>query len=738
MMADSGKLCPGCFQTDDSSKPAVISHSPGHGTNNPSVKTASLSMTGLPPCPHCGYPDAYRQPAMSMMPGIVLNGRYRIGRVLGSGGFGITYLAWDEKLAIRVAIKEYLPNTLATRREGDTAVLVRSESEESDYQHFKACFLEEARLLARFNQEPGIVSVLDHFDGNGTVYIVMNHVDGETLEVYLHKQGGRMGFAEASALLRPVMVSLSRVHEAGLIHRDISPENLFITREGQVRLLDFGAARSFERTGDSKVSVLLKRGYAPPEQYRSNRDVQGPWTDVYALAAVLYRMTTGQMPADAIERLQGVELTPPSSLGVAMHKHVEAILLRAMSLDPATRPQTMMALCEGLSDEQQDITQNEPAKREHTVMLKSAAGTPEPLGEIGPGSGSRITETGSPVRTGWRKWVAYAAGAVLLLVLTWMGVSYLKTTAETRRTQESTGGGIATGDAKDQEGNARVEATPQEGVPAVDGELSADGSQPMRISDSALEAALRVALHKPTGDILGRDSWKLRNLALRNKGIRNIEPLQHFANLVQLDLSENQISDASPLRHLKKLQQLNLSRNELVGVEGLDACTSLTNLDILGNRIPDLSPLAGMTQLVALTAGENPLVDVGPLSELTQLKHLNVNASGVTDISSLTKLTQLNSAYLNSTRIQSIEVASHWTLITELEISDTMVADLSPLASCPNLIHLWVRGTPVTDIRALSDLKSLRTLYLENTQVTDFSPIGHLFGQLTDVDFQMK
>ena len=289
-------------------------------------------------CPHCGFCLAdYRGPALSIPPGVRLHDRYIVGKVLGSGGFGITYLAFDECLQVPVAIKEYLPKMMATRREGETTVMLHSEKEKKDYLHFMDSFLDEARLLARFNHESGIVSVLDFFQENETAYIVMMYVNGVTLEEYLTASGGRISSDRAVAILTPVMRSLSKVHDAGLIHRDISPDNLYITKDNQVRLLDFGAARYFVGQQRSTVSVLLKHGYAPPEQYGNKKNEQGPWTDVYALGATLYRMITGVAPEDAIDRIQGQPLPSVRSLASEVPQGAEAIIEKALSLNATER-----------------------------------------------------------------------------------------------------------------------------------------------------------------------------------------------------------------------------------------------------------------------------------------------------------------------------------------------------------------------------------------------------------------
>jgi len=287
-------------------------------------------------CPYCGYEQG-AQPAspLHITPGTVLHGRYQIGRVLGFGGFGVTYLAWDTVLRQVRAVKEYLPSEFATRVSGDAQVTVFSGKKEEQFQDGMQKFLDEASRLARFQNEPGIVRIYDSFEENQTAYLVMEYLQGQTLEQYLAGKG-KIPVGQAAALLAPLAGSLYAVHAAGIIHRDIAPDNIFLTQDGAVKLIDFGAARFATTAHSRSLTVLIKPGYSPEEQYRSRGD-QGPHTDVYALAAVLYRMTTGVIPPDALERRAFLEnrkkdiLIPPSKY-CRLSRSQENAILNAMNV----------------------------------------------------------------------------------------------------------------------------------------------------------------------------------------------------------------------------------------------------------------------------------------------------------------------------------------------------------------------------------------------------------------------
>ena len=283
-------------------------------------------------CPFCGYIEGTpAKEAYHIKPGSLLHDRYTVGRAIGFGGFGITYIAWDNKLMQKVAIKEYMPSEYATRVPGNLTVTIYDGERYTEFMTGLQKFLDEAQRLAKFQNVPGIVRILDCFSENLTAYIVMEYLDGMTLKQYLAEHGGKLPYEEAVEFILPVLAALQAVHKEGTIHRDISPDNIFITEDGEVKLLDFGAAR-YASTGYSKsLSVILKPGYAPAEQYLSHGE-QGPWSDVYATAATLYRMITGVVPEEALERKEKDTLKPPSALGAKLPKNAEKAILNALNV----------------------------------------------------------------------------------------------------------------------------------------------------------------------------------------------------------------------------------------------------------------------------------------------------------------------------------------------------------------------------------------------------------------------
>lgn len=298
------------------------------------------------PCTHCGFNESEEQPYLALPLGALLNGRYMLGKVLETGGFGITYLGYDLVLEIKVAIKEYMPSSIATRNSDRYNVTLTGRVEE-DYQCGMERFLDEAKILAKLQNTPNIVSVQNYFKENNTAYFVMEYIEGMSLKAYLADQGDKIPYTQALTILQPIMEALVQVYALNLLHRDISPDNIYITSRGESRLLDFGAARF--AIGDGKsVSVILKHGYAPEEQYSSHGN-QGPWTYVYAMGATLYRCITGTLPPDSVDRIRGDALKAPSELGIRIPQNIEQAILKALAVKTEDRFSNMGAFLRALT-----------------------------------------------------------------------------------------------------------------------------------------------------------------------------------------------------------------------------------------------------------------------------------------------------------------------------------------------------------------------------------------------------
>ena len=260
-------------------------------------------------CEHCGFDESRQNAPHQLQIGTVLQDKYLVGRALGQGGFGITYLGWNRYLDTKVAIKEYYPSVFVDRNTAhDTTVTCRTEQMEEYFTENRVRFLREAKVLAKLKEVPQIVSILDFFEANNTAYIVMEYLQGYDLKAYIRKKGGCLSPTQTFNIMRPVMAALAQVHEAGLVHRDISPDNIMLQYDGSVKLMDFGAVRSVHNAAVDKelteaTQAIVKHGFAPMEQYSSTGAI-GPWTDEYALCATMYYCMTGKVPQNVHDRLE--------------------------------------------------------------------------------------------------------------------------------------------------------------------------------------------------------------------------------------------------------------------------------------------------------------------------------------------------------------------------------------------------------------------------------------------------
>lgn len=326
-----------------------------------------------PVCRRCGADSRKAAPraAYHLPCGATLANRYIVGRALGEGGFGVTYIGMDTVLSKRVAVKEFFPAGVAVR-DSAAAVSVPPEHTRS-FQQGVERFLLEAKSVAAFSDEEGIVDVQDYFQENNTAYIVMDYLDGENLKEYV-RRNGVFYIDRLIDLLTPVMKGLKDMHAKGVIHRDISPDNIMFTKKGRLKLTDFGSAKYYSGSEKQKA-VVLKHGYAPEEQYRANAD-QGPYTDIYALCATIYYCITGKTPVPAYERVKRDTLLPPSQLGVNIRPSREKALMHGLSVSAKSRTPDMDALMRELTGEDWQRAKPKPAVYKPAPQPKAPPASP--------------------------------------------------------------------------------------------------------------------------------------------------------------------------------------------------------------------------------------------------------------------------------------------------------------------------------------------------------------------------
>ncbi len=293
-----------------------------------------IPICGSTICPNCGNDYSKNKQFAGVLPAFtLLNNRYLIGRVLGKGGFGVTYIAKDIISNNICAVKEYMPSEYSTRS-GSTQNIVPFSDDKARFvfTHGRDKFMEEAKTLLKLRYNPIVVDILDYFTQNNTAYLVMEYLDGQDLRKMARVSGGKLDPDFAKMVFVTIASSLMEIHRKNILHRDLSPENIIVTSNGRIKLIDFGAARNFVSTQNKGMSILLKPGFAPPEQY-SAKGNQGPWSDVYALCATFYTLVSGKPLVDALFRYRGEQQPSLASLGCPVTKKTSDVIERGMELD---------------------------------------------------------------------------------------------------------------------------------------------------------------------------------------------------------------------------------------------------------------------------------------------------------------------------------------------------------------------------------------------------------------------
>ena len=642
------------------------------------------------------YPGALRA-------GTVLKGRYLLGRVLGQGGFGITYMAWDESLKARVAVKEYMPGELATRLE-HRQVVVRTAARQEEFAYGQERFKEEARILAKFMGQPNIAGVTDYFDENGTSYFVMDYIEGISFKTYIAQAGGRVSPEEALDVMIPVLRALTAVHGEGLIHRDVTPDNIYITKDGNVKLLDFGSARYSLGDKSKSLDVILKVGYAPKEQY-IRRGRQRPYTDVYSCAACLYAAITGYLPPESLERLDHDTLVPPSEAGAEIPLYLERAILKGLAVQPEDRFQTAGEFLEAL--ESQNVVELTGSGREETLQKQQV-------------------RSQEKRKKGRLAAAVCGIGALALAAVLFLGTGQSGTPDSAPASEPAgdvQGTNVPTQETLSPQESRRMEEAAAPKV-TICGESYSTALRELRLEEAEFEEADYEAISQMTG---------LERLEIVDSPISQLDFLKNLTNLKRLHIRGSRepagtFSDLSALAGLTNLEDLYLYLDGVSDLNGLSGMSGLKSLVLTGNmEIADLSPLAGLTKLQSLEVplgGENVGVDLSPLAGLADLRTLRTgsNVTDLTPLSGLTGLRELDLTYggysaRDSKEYRSLEPLSSLTGLTSLTIRNLWVSDLSPLSGLTKLRSLTIyNGASIEDLSPLAGLTGLKSLTIRGAR----------------------
>lgn len=676
-------------------------------------------------CPACGFSEKDFVPEKHhLQPHTILKGQYLVGCALGEGGFGITYIGWDMFLHIPVAIKEYFPSGVVIRDQGQHTVSVFAGKDEESFLQGRSSFFREAQKVAKFDNNVGVVSVKNCFLENGTAYIIMEYISGINLGAYAELHGGKLTFTETLKLLRTPILTLEELHRASTWHRDISPENLMLAKDGKVKLIDFGSAMESDREKKTRV-LMIRAGYSPVEMYSSTGE-DGPYSDVYSMAATIYKLITGVTPPPATDRLDNDPLVPPSALGVKDISHAqEAALLKGMAVQVKSRYQTMEEFFDGL------YGKNAPA----------------------------------PAPSQHQKRLMIGIAALLVLIMVGVGVQLW-------RSSQSLPVGPAPTEAPttiptDAPTDVPTDV-PTEAPTAIPTEAPTATPVP-----SAVETALRDFLNA-NGYAIAADEAIPADALARIGGVRLLEGNIDFTFLTEEGELEYRDSfymnpwrrdyprtpdmrgeaftdeiDLAEFTCFPNLQYLAVWDERAVNLEALSRLPKLTTLvlDHCGLTESDLLTIAQHApQLTTLNISNSGITSVAALASLTKLESLMISNTGVTTLTPLANLT-IRQLLTENTAISSINelrgtrlvkcirdwacpiVTDGYDVLGEMpqleqvnivgmEGTQELVLDLSPLANARNLRWVQVGYVGVQDINFVSSLPNLQYLLIATSNLT--------------------
>lgn len=684
-----------------------------------------------------------------MMNDRMLRNRYELQTIIGHGGFGYTWKGMDLMLSIPVAVKEFTDDDAAKREK----------------------FLKEARILARFAGNPGIVNVRDFLEEDGKAYMIMEYLEGVDLKHYIEQQG-ILSFRAAVRLLMPVMKDLVKIHGAGVLHRDISPDNIRLLDDGMVKLLDFGSASNDMNLTELTSTVTVKPGFAPAEQYLGKKELQGPWTDIYALCATIYLCITGKLPMDSLQRSFKDELIPPSKLGALITKEQEEALLQGMMLQPDDRYQTvnaMLAAFESVLPEesfrpvQVQPVQDGGKKQDDFVAVLKDQKVPDNEKKIS-GKQVKAVKKQKDKKTRRSSGIPKPVYAILALIVIIAGVFVIrqggsdndpygiKDTSVTVKEQK-----LTTGDIDKYDRNSKLKflnlyhCEISDDVMARIGEMDTVENLTLYecygftsingLAKSQSITSVDFSSYKENGEyahdlalseFLTEDYPALKKLTLTNVdiaggmgfmkhlgqmetliagGVTGVDDLEWMSDLNMLKAfyysSDLRNIDLSPLADCKNLVRVDLSNSGAMDVEWAKDLEYLEKISMANCNVNDISALAGHTTLTTLDFSANRIHDLTPLSDCEKLSSIDFPDNKLISLNGLEQLAALNHVVVYGNEITSLE----------------------PLRqSAEKLLTLDISGNKVSDLSPLGDSEKMIMLMASHNQISDLTPISKNTG----------
>lgn len=715
------------------------------------------------PCPVCGYsPQDHISDPTVLSSGSVLQGRYAVGRVIGKGGFGVTYLAYDIKHDEKIAVKEYYPYGIALRNPESTIVSVSTEEAADIFKSGAEKFYDEARLVAAFNGNPSIVSVYDFFYENDTVYYTMEYLEGRTLKDYVEKNG-TITSGQAVYIAEKISSALMTAHSSNILHRDVSPDNIMICNDGKVKLLDFGAARQVVANASQSLSVILKQGFAPLEQYQK-KGRQGPWTDIYSLGATLYFALTKDIPDDPMTRFESDDeyssnkysIVQPlweiirkatmlriedrysnifefrsdlASSGITAEPLVEFEAPERIVLPPGVTAKPYSTTASMRTSKQSQTEQRAavppvapPPAAETKMILPNSSVNTEPVApaptvpEAAPAEENASPEK-KPAKKKLIATIACAAALIIVVGATAVIGASKNNNAAVSTSVES--GNALQVDETTKKVTKKTEETSKKNYfdpnNADNGGVNGNGfiatttTAPPAPKETDEETSKTTTTTAPTEKITEETTTtttakKQENDLVIIAGKQYKKNMTGTLNVRSSDLTN---SDIKQMKYLTNITEIIMSDNP---------------------KVTDLSPLSALTGLEKITFHNCNVKDISFTANMKNLTVLGGESNGITDISALAGHKKLTDVWLQYNNVKDISPLKDNTEMINICFTNNPVSDISVLSGMKKLVQINFTGCKVKSLDALKNCTTIELAYLGENQISDLTPLAKCKG----------
>ncbi len=716
------------------------------------------------PCPHCGFDPAVPAADPTVLaPGSVLLGKYIVGRTIGKGGFGITYLAYDTTADKKVAIKEYYPYGLALRATGNPTVAVSTTENADAFKAGAERFYEEAKLVSRFNGNPNIVAVHEFFYENDTVYFAMEYLSGRSLKDHIQSEGS-LTAGQALFIAQNVSNALMVAHSASVLHRDISPDNIMLCSNGEVKIIDFGAARQVLAERSQTFSVILKPGFAPLEQYQK-KGKQGPWTDIYSLGATLFYALTGIIPDDPMSRQEEDASFAENKYNI--NEELWDIIVKATMIRIPDRYQDIFELRRDLNQVSFAAELITPPAPQETAPQESFR-TAMPFGTYTASTASNVStptmqrtqpvQQEVPVRIAeaapQEKPAGFFAAHKKPLIAAISGTAAVAAAAVIIAVALNSGGNPSDGMIHDPEyshGSYNpLDDTTYSSLPETTTTASSytgpTGTSPVEYDSSDPEEITsepEASTPKPAATTTTKSTPKPKPEP-EPESKPDPEPEPEITKPVTTTTTTTKSTpkpepESKPEPEPEITKPVNTTTTTAKPVEskpqevtsitikGETYSTSLTELSLSRKELTDsdVKDLKYMKNLTSLDLSSNNISDISFVKEMPNLVNLIICFNNVSDISAVKNLTYLENLQFGSNNISDISAIKNLKRLEILDFSDNNVSDISAVKELSKLVKIFGGDNPFSDISVLKDKKNLETIWFDDTNVTDLSPLAN-------------